>query len=197
MAMSLPGYVDSVLLLQVFPDLQCCSLVCRQWRASARKAAPSVLFDSYIDSRALMNHLGWAPNEDRLRRIMTSAAEDLPFVEPGPIRQICVIQLCLQHMMQQGQSFPYPFPLRTVLDLLARAVSGLGANHPVVNEMRVQFFNEEELSRNTSAGVPYILRTWRNGFRDYVSIRGVIDTLEDAHTVHFFDTHFPQFTRGM
>ena len=177
MALSLSCVVDGVLLLQSYSELRRCSWVSRTWRFSARRAAPWSLANTRITADALPNYLGWSPCSLDLEEMIANVADDWPSIHWCAIRRMCTIQLCIDYVARQTP------PTRTlsfgfVVTLLARAVSGLGSRHPVINALRLRLVAEHESRRNVRIGLDLLIGMWLYKDQKEVCLRSIVALLK-------------------
>ena len=81
---------------------------------------------------ALLRLVGVSPPEQRVNRIMSSAADGLTIMDQGSFRTVTEIQLALQHGRMRTP-FPHRVSLGRVVDLfVGTAGPGLSTEHQLV-----------------------------------------------------------------
>ena len=82
-------------------ELRVVSRVARPWRDAARTDAPEALLDHQFSSKALLRLVGFSPPEQRVIRIMSSAADDLWLMDRDLARVVKALQV--QAVLYDGE----------------------------------------------------------------------------------------------
>ena len=139
-------------------ELRVVSRVARPWRDAARTAAPEALLDHQFSSKALSRLVGFSPSEQRVNRIMSSAADDLWLMDRESFREVIEIQLALQHVRMRTP-FPHRVSLGRVVDLLVgTAGPGLSTEHPLVWQALQSMDISRELWPSAEGDPHHVLR---------------------------------------